>query len=177
MQPARSSLLATVLAISAGGAAHAQILDPIVHEATIEAPIAVVWEAWTTSEGLRSWMAPHAEIDARIGGIMRSNYNAAEGLDGPNAIENVVLSLEPYRMLSFRVSKAPDDFPFPNAVKHMWSVLYLDELGPDETHIRIVSAGFGSDEESQNMRAFFVRGNAFTLEQLERRFAAPTPSW
>jgi hypothetical protein len=31
--------------------------------------------------------------------------------------------------------------------------------------------GFGEDEESKKMRAFFDRGNAFTLKKLQERFA------
>jgi hypothetical protein len=32
--------------------------------------------------------------------------------------------------------------------------------------------GFGNDDESKKMREFFKRGNAFTLEELQKRFAA-----
>ncbi len=39
--------------------------------------------------------------------------------------------------------------------------------------------GFGNDEESKSMRAFFDRGNAYTLQRLQKRFApvpAPAPA-
>ena len=58
------------------GRAAAQDVGPIVHEGTVEASLDQVWTAFTTSEGLRSWLAPHAEIDLRVGGLMRTNYSA-----------------------------------------------------------------------------------------------------
>jgi len=151
---------------------NAQDISPIVSEAIIEASVDVVWEAWATSDGLRSWLAPHAEIDLRIGGRMRTNYSAQGSLGDPQTIENTILSLEPRRMLSIQVSRAPDGLPFANAIQHMWTVLYFEPLGPDRTRVRVVGLGFRSDAESQRMRAFFDRGNAMTLQQLQRHFSA-----
>jgi hypothetical protein len=74
--------------------------DSIVTEGVISAPVASVWNAWTTSSGLEAWLAPHAHID-----------------------------------------------------------------------LRIVGMGFGQDEESQRMRSFFEKGNAFTLDQLQKHFS------
>jgi uncharacterized protein YndB with AHSA1/START domain len=150
----------------------AQDVSPIVTEGTVEAPVDSVWAAWTTSDGLRAWLAPHAEIDLRLGGAMRTNYNAAGALGDPQTIENTVLSFEPRRMLSIRVAKAPDDFPFANAIQHMWTVLYLEEAGPGQTRLRVVSMGFRADDESQRMRAFFERGNAITVQAIQRHFSA-----
>ena len=103
---------------------------------------------------------------------MRANYSAQGRLGDPQTIENTILSYEPERMLSIKVSKVPDRFPFPNAIQEMWTVVYLDMAGRGRTHIRVVSLGFTGGEESQQMRAFFDRGNAVTLEQLQGRFAA-----
>lgn len=155
------------------GSVRAQDVSPIVSEAVIDAPVDSVWAAWTTSEGLRSWLAPRADIGLRVGGLMRANYSPTGVLGDRSTIENEVLSFDPRRMLSIRVAKAPDDFPFGNAILHMWTVIYFEESGAERTRLRVVSLGFRPDDESQRMRAFFVRGNAATLQQLQRRYAAP----
>ena len=149
----------------------AQDLGPLVHEGVVDAPPSQVWAAFTTSAGLRSWMAPVAEIDLRIGGRMKTNYNAQGTLDDPQAIENTILAFEPERMLSMKVAAPPVGFPFPNAIQKMWSVVYFQPEGAGRTRVRAVSLGFGPDEESQKMRAFFDKGNAQTLSQLQKRFA------
>ena len=146
--------------------------SPIVAEALIEASVEAVWNAWANGAELRSWLAPHADIDLRLHGLLRTNYSPKGSLGDSNTIENTILSLDPHRMLSIQVSKAPQSFPFPNAIKQMWTVMYFERLAPDRTKVRVVGLGFQDNAESQRMRAFFKQGNALTLQQLERHFHA-----
>ncbi|MDQ3668162.1 MAG: SRPBCC domain-containing protein [Acidobacteriota bacterium] len=150
----------------------AQDDNRLVHEGIVKAPLDQVWAAFTTREGLESWMAAHAEIEIKLGGTMKSQYDPRGTIDDAKAIENTILSYEPMRMLSFKVTKAPQGFPFPNGIKNMWTVVYFEAQGEKTTRVRVVSMGFGNDDESKKMRQFFNRGNAFTLQQLQKRFAA-----
>lgn len=152
----------------------AQNLAPIIAEAVIDAPLKEVWSAWTTGQGLKSWLAPHAEIEMKIGGVMRTNYNPEGKLGDPQTIENEVLSYEPGKMLSTRVKKTPENFPFSSSIRDMWTVLYFREITPNSTEIRVVGLGFSADEESQRMRTFFERGNEVTLQQLKNHFSMQT---
>lgn len=144
----------------------------MISEGLVDAPAEVVWTAWTTDEGLKSWLAPHVSMDLRVGGLMRTNYNVAGVLGDAQTIENAILSFEPQRMLSIKVTKIPEKFPFARAVQDMWTVMYFEPKGESQTKVRIVGLGFGPDEESQRMRAFFERGNADTIEQLRKKFSA-----
>lgn len=166
----KSLAVVGVLFFASATSANADDPGPIIAEGIVAAPVGSVWAAWSTGKELRQWLAPHAEIDLRVGGLMRANYDPAGALGDRNTIENVVLSFDPHRMLSIRVARAPEGFPFPEAVKHMWTVVYFDEVGPDRTRVRVVGLGFQADEESQRMRAFFEHGNAVTIEQLQRHF-------
>jgi hypothetical protein len=103
----RSGMATVALILIVGGGANAQNVDPIVVEGIVEAPLDSVWAAWSTGDGLRGWLAPHAEIDLRVGGVVRANYDPAGVLGDRNTIENEVLSFEPGRMLSIRVSRGP----------------------------------------------------------------------
>lgn len=151
---------------------HAQNGDALVHESIVDAPPDQVWAAFTTKSGLESWMAAHAEIEVKLGGAMKTQYDPKGRVDDAGAIENTILSYEPGRMLSFKVAKAPRSFPFPNAIKSMWTVVYFEPRGEKATRVRVASMGFGDDEESKKMREFFNRGNAYTLQLLQKRFAA-----
>jgi len=148
--------------------------NPLVHEGVVSAPIESVWDALTTKTGQESWMTAHSEIDLKLGGLMRTHYDPKGQIGDSGTIENTILCFEPKRMLSFRVSKPPDGFPFPKEVQAMWTVIYLDVEQPGKTRIRIVGLGFGGDEKSEKMRDFFDRGNAFTLNRLQERFAPKT---
>jgi uncharacterized protein YndB with AHSA1/START domain len=144
--------------------------SPLVHEGIVEAPLTEVWNVWSTSEGLRQWMAPHAEIDLRVGGLMRANYNPDGQLGDSQTIVNTVLSFEPQRMISIKVIKTPEGFPFPNAISHMWSVIYFAAVDANRTAVREVSLGFTADPESQQMRKFFDGGNSTTMNELKKYF-------
>jgi hypothetical protein len=52
----------------------------------------------------------------------------------------------------------------------MWTVIYFEPLAAERTRLRVVSLGFGEDDESQRMRSFFEKGNAATLQQLQAKF-------
>jgi uncharacterized protein YndB with AHSA1/START domain len=144
---------------------------PLVHEGIVAAPLDDVWTAFTTKKGQESWMVAHSEIDLKIGGKMRTHYDPKGSIGDAKTIENTIICYDPKHMLSLRVSKPPDGFPFPNAVKNMWTVIYFEASGPMTTRVRSVGLGIGDDEESKKMRAFFDRGNAFTLKKLQEKFA------
>jgi len=162
------ALTFSVVALSVGSPSRAT--ESIIAEGVVEAPVASVWSAWATTAGLKAWLAPHADIDLRIDGLMRSNYDPKGSLGDPGTIENRVLAYEPERMLSIKVARAPEKFPFRSRVGDMWTVLYFNPTSDGKTTLRIVGMGFGSDEESLKMKEFFRQGNAFTLAQLQKRF-------
>ena len=145
--------------------------DRLVHEGVVAAPVKDVWAAFTTKKGQESWMVAHSEVELKVGGRMRTHYDPKGVIGDPKTIENEIISYDPERMLSIRVTKSPEGFPFPNAVRNMWTVVYFEATGPLTTRVRMVSLGFGDDEESKKMRAFFDRGNAYTLRKLQERFS------
>ena len=142
----------------------------LVTKAVMPAALDDVWAAWTTSEGLRGWLAPNAEIELKIGGKMRSNYDPKGKLGDAKTIENEIICFDPKRMLAIRVTKPPQGFPFASAIKEVWTVIYFDKAGPAATELTVSMLGFTRDEESQKMRKHFEWGNDFTLKKLQKHF-------
>jgi uncharacterized protein YndB with AHSA1/START domain len=143
----------------------------LVHEGEVAGSIDEVGSAFTTKAGLESWMVGHAEIDLKVGGLMQTLYDPKGKIGDPATIENTIMSYDPKRMLSIKVSKPPAKFPFPTAIKSMWTVIYFEPVSPNVTRVREVSLGFGDDEESKKMKAFFEFGNSYTLKKLQEKFA------
>ena len=137
----------------------------------MSAPVDAVWAALTTKEGQESWNVAHADIDLKIGGKMRTHYDADGRIGDPNTIENTILCFEPRRMLAIQVQNPPEKFPYKNAIKKIWTVLHFEDAGPSLTRLRIVGNGYGDDEESKKLRGFFEKGNAYTLQKLQEKFA------
>jgi uncharacterized protein YndB with AHSA1/START domain len=141
-----------------------------VNEGTVNAPIHDVWKVWSTSEGYKAVGVALADVDLRVGGLIRSRYAADGTLGDDQTIENEILAFEPPRMIAFRIHKTPANFPFKDAWKHTWTVVTLTPLPDGRTHVRAASLGFGSDPESVAMRRFFERGNEQTMQTLASRF-------
>jgi uncharacterized protein YndB with AHSA1/START domain len=142
-----------------------------VTEGIIDAPLDAVWNAFTTNAGQEAWNVAHAEIDLKIGGTMRTHYDAKGKIGDVNTIENVILAFEPKKMLTIKVGKPPEKFPFKEAIKNVWHIIYFEEAGPNRTRLRLVGLGYGADEESKKLRAFFEKGNAYTLKKLQEHLA------
>jgi len=144
--------------------------DPLVVEAIVNAPPAELWRVFTTGEGFKNLGVSKAEVDLRVGGLMRSHYDPKGELGDPGTIQSEILAYEPERMISFRIQRPPAGFPFPEAWKSTWSVATFTDLGDGRTHVRLAGMGYAPDEESQKMRAFFANGNAWVLKKLQSMY-------
>jgi uncharacterized protein YndB with AHSA1/START domain len=138
----------------------------VMHSAELPISIEKAWNAFTRPEEMCQWMVARAEIDLRVGGKMLTSYNKTSDLHDERTIENTYISYDPQRMISIKCTGQPKGFPFKEAIKKMWTVIYFDPLGPDKTRVTERSLGFTDDEESQKMRAFFERGNKASMDAL-----------
>jgi uncharacterized protein YndB with AHSA1/START domain len=139
----------------------------------VNAPVAAVWKVWTSGDGYKAVGVAQADVDFRVGGLIRSRYNPGGVLGDEETIENRILAYEPQRMIAIRIERPPKNFPFKEAWKKTWTVITLTDAGNGQTHLRVASMGFGTDEESVAMRRFFESGNAATLKTLQAHFAPP----
>lgn len=138
----------------------------VVYEAEVDADIDAVWHAFTTKDGLTTWMAPLVEIELAVGGKMKANYNAKGEIGDKSTIENTILSFDPKRMLSLKATKLPTGFPFEDAAKRTWSVFYFEETPSSGTKITVVGLGYTDDAQSKQMRSFFAAANKQSLDKL-----------
>src|SRR5690349_23708230 len=61
------------------------------HEVDIPAPLADAWAAMTTSDGLKSFIAPVALLELKSGGCFCTNYTPGTKIGDPGTIQNRVL--------------------------------------------------------------------------------------
>ena len=141
-----------------------------VNEAVVNASIEDVWRVWSTSDGYKTLGVALADVDLRVGGMIRSRYSSTGTLGDELTIENEILAYEPPRMMAIRIRKPPTGFPFKEAWKHSWTVVTLTPLDGGRTHVRAASLGYGTDAESVSMRQFFERNNDQTLKTLASHF-------
>ncbi|MBS1718320.1 MAG: SRPBCC domain-containing protein [Armatimonadetes bacterium] len=144
---------------------------PIVASAVVSGPVAEVWKAYTTCEGLNSWMVAASAVDLRVGGYIRTSYTKGSDCTGPDVIENRILSFDPERMVSMQTVRTPERFPFKEAIKKTWVNIYFEPMGQTKTKVTCRMMGFDSTPDSVQLRKFFEQGNQLELDKLVEYFS------
>ena len=153
------------------GAADAQSLAPdIVVTKVINAPVADVWKAWTTAEGIESFFAPKAvKVEPVPGGAFELWFgvNNPEGSRGSEGCK--VHSVKPMEQFVFEWN-APPTIP---AIRGLRTLVYLDfrPLPDDKTEVTLRNFGYGEGEEWAKTKAYFAQAWPAVMGGLEQRFA------
>lgn len=141
-------------------------------EITVPLTLDKAWELCSTDEGLKKWMAPLVHIELKAGGHIITNYNVTKALDDTTSIR---LPIASYIEKEMMVLKVKLNYNFSAAVRkeddHLFEIIQLKKI--DNMHTSIVSSmvGFGEGDEWEKTYQFFLKGNAWTCEQLVNVFA------
>ena len=149
----------------------AQPLQPdIIVTRTINAPVADVWRAWTTPEGIESFFAPKAaRVVAEPGGAFELWF----GLDYPEGSRGsegcLFHSVTPQKQLVFEWSAPP---PIPT-IRKLRTLVYLDfaPADGDRTMLTLRNFGYGEGDEWAKAKAYFEKAWPVVMASLEKRFA------
>ena len=136
-------------------------------ERTFNASASEVFEAWTSEEMLkrwwhasRDWETPHAEVDLRIGGVIRLIMrNPADGAEYGGRGEFTVI--EPPRRLAFTWSWDDD----PQSRRQLVEVDFIDR--GDQTTVVMTHRGFPQREEGE-----YREGWDLSFDNLEAALAS-----
>lgn len=136
-----------------------------------------VFAAFTTSEGFRSWAAPVAKVDLRVGGMIESSYDAKARIGDPNNIRNQILAYVPGRLLVIRNVQAPSGFADPEYFGKTVTIIELTPLAPRRTRVTLTNAGYGAGERFATLYRHFEWGDAYSLAELRKRFEKGPTDW
>lgn len=167
-----AALFALALCLPAGAfgapAAPAARSGDYVHETIINGPTDLVWRLMTTKQGMESWLAPQADVDLRVGGLVRTHEDPKGKLGDPETLVNRVLKLDPGKAFSFRVDKTPRGLPLGQIIVGTWYDVALSPLPHDRTLVRCVAHGFPPGPAAFAIRPAFDKGTEMALAELEK---------
>jgi len=141
----------------------------------VAAPIEAVWQAWTTRDGIRSFFAPDAEIEARVGGAFHIHIDplAEPGMKG--ADEMRFMALQRPTMLSFDWN-APPSLPETRG-QRTFVVVRLAAVDASSTRVTLHHTGWGAGGQWDQTYAYFDRAWGSVLGNLKTRFETGPKDW
>jgi hypothetical protein len=146
-------------------------------EIVVDATLEEVWQTLTTSEGLRTFVAPTITVELKTGGDWFANYKVGSKPGDPGTIHNIVLNYLPMKMFSIKIGLT--DF-FPKELRDagtLFEVLMLDDLGNKKVKVTDSIVGWKNGPGWDKTYEFFRRGDAATLKVLYRRFKDGPIDW
>lgn len=143
----------------------------------VNATPARVWRAFTTGEGYREWVAPVAQIDLAVDGVIEASYNAEAKIGDPDNIRNRIVAYVPERMLSIRNVQAPKALPHRELFAQVSTTIELEDLGQGRTRVMLTAVGYGPGVGFDTLYRHFEWGNAYSLAQLKKRFDEGPVDW
>ncbi len=142
-------------------------------EVVINATLEQAWASWTTRDGIRSFFAPDAVIEARPGGAFHIHIDpgAPDGSRGADTMR--YLALQPMKMLSFDWN-APPHLPEARA-QRTFVTLRFEALNDKSTRIRLHHTGWGDGGEWDKAFTYFDRAWPNVLKNLQLRWDSGKP--
>jgi uncharacterized protein YndB with AHSA1/START domain len=144
-------------------------------EILVAASVDQVWDVWTTREGITSFFAPDARIEARVGGAFQVYFDpgAEPGLKGADDMR--LLALQPKRMLSFDWN-APPHLTEARQQRTFVIVRFVP-VDDKSTRVTLHHVGWGDGGEWDKTYAYFDRAWGFVLGSLKTRFEKGPIDW
>lgn len=119
-----------------------------------------VWNAYTTKKGWESWAVAKAEIDFKINGIIKTNYNKDGKIGDDKTITLHVINYIPKRMITLQAELTKNFPDFMKAdEKDLFNMILFEKISPTKTKVISYGIGYKNSEKYMSLMKFFIKGN------------------
>ncbi|HBH24337.1 MAG TPA: hypothetical protein DDY13_13050 [Cytophagales bacterium] len=132
-----------------------------------EAPIDMVWAAYTTKKGWESWAVPLAEVDLKINGAIKTNYNPQGQIGDSATIVLHILNFIPQKLITLQAG-ITNNFPqfMQDEADDFYNIITFEKTENGGTKVISYGLGYKNEPRYHKMMHFFVKGNEQSLLQL-----------
>lgn len=134
---------------------------------SVNAPVAAVYERFTTSAGWKKFLGVETAIDLRIGGSWEIYFG--DDKIGSNGCQ--VLSYIPSEMVSFSWNAPPK---FAERAQRTWCVVHFAKDGEGKTTVRFQHSGFSDSGNWKEVQGYFEKAWPNVLKALAQSFEEPS---
>jgi uncharacterized protein YndB with AHSA1/START domain len=141
----------------------------------VNATLDDTWQAWTTREGIVSFFAPDAKVEARVGGAFQIHMDPGAQLGMKGADDMRFLALQPKSMISFDWN-APPHLPQARQ-QRTFVVVRFYPVGDKATRVTLHHTGWGEGGEWDKAYDYFDKAWGYVLGNLQTRFEKGPQDW
>jgi len=137
---------------------------------TVPAPVSDVWKAWTTTDGVKSFFAPDASVNLKVGGEFEVHFDktAPEGKRGSEGCK--ILAFDPERLLLFTWNAPTQYASVRDGNDKTWVIIELSDLAACSTLVSLTHLGWKNGEEWDKVYDYFAVAWPKVLTWLRDRF-------
>lgn len=133
----------------------------------VNVPLDSVWNAYTTKKGWESWAVAMAEVDFKINGIIRTNYNKNGHIGDDSTITLHIINYIPKRMLTLQAELTKNFPEFMKAdEKDFFNMVLFEEISASKTNVVSYGIGYKNNEKYRSLMTFFINGNEQSYRNL-----------
>lgn len=143
-------------------------------ETTIRAPLARVWHAWTTEQGITAHGPESASIDLKLGGKYEWYFSMDAPVGSRGSEGCTVLSYLPMKMLAFSWNAPPSIPTLREAEARTQVVLQFRETGDGAVKVSLSQLGFGKGEDWDKYYDYFSRAWPRVLDRQKDHLESTT---
>ena len=139
----------------------------LIQEFIVKSPIDSVWNAYTTKKGYESWAAPLAEVDLKVGGFIKSNYNKEGKIGDSTTIVTHIINYVPKKLITLQ-AEITDNFPefMIKEAKDFYNVIYFNEMENEYTSVKSFGIGYKNNPKYLSLMNYFIPANEKILMNL-----------
>ena len=165
-------LLALPLTFAAAAPAAERAIDK---EIIVPIGLDAAWAAWTTRDGITSFFAPDAVVDAKVGGAFHIYINplAEPGMKGADDMR--FLAVQPKQMITFDWN-APPSLPEARA-QRTFVIVRFAAVDDKNTRVTLHHTGWGNGGEWDKTYTYFDRAWGTVLANMKKRFETGPTDW
>jgi len=128
-----------------------------------------VWEAFSTTDGLKTWLWSDVHVDLRPGGDWLVLYPGGKTGGG------TIVSFVPKKQITIR-AMAPEAYPTVRS-ERTTAVFAFEPISGSTTKVTLSQSGWKEGKEWDDAYEYLAKGDAQLLGQLKSRFEKGPASW
>ncbi|AXT50345.1 hypothetical protein D1818_05695 [Aquimarina sp. BL5] len=139
----------------------------LIQEFIVNVPLDSVWNAYTTKNGWESWVVPLAEVDFKINGTIKTNYDKNGKIGDSTTINLKVVNYIPKKLITLQ-AELTNNFPdfMKKDEKDLYNIICFESLTSKKTKIISYGIGYKNNPKYLSLMKFFISGNEMSYQQL-----------